>query len=189
MSPQTLEFSQIFFYTHTSRFCTHTPQGFFRQFLICLGGIAQKQTLPSLLSFFCVCEGFLKNALFEPLPSWGKVKPQNQSTPFQKVPNLSWGFTTSQAPETPLLITDNFCGTTILSWQFRSCLCYLWHAVDLQKSRSKFKMRGQIMWNWTEMHAALLNWDLAFSKLPKNSKIRNSQLGPNVQWEKPNKCS
>ena len=23
MSPQTLEFSQIFFYTHTSRFCTH----------------------------------------------------------------------------------------------------------------------------------------------------------------------
>ena len=70
MSPQTLEFSQIFFYTHTSRFCTHTPlKVFFRQFLICLGGIAQKQTLPSLLSFFCVCEGFLKNALFEPLPS------------------------------------------------------------------------------------------------------------------------
>ena len=28
MSPQTLEFSQIFFYTHLSRFCTHTPQGF-----------------------------------------------------------------------------------------------------------------------------------------------------------------
>ena len=46
---------------------------------------------------------------------------------------------------------------SVVFWWFRSCLWYVWHEIDCQKSRSMLKMWAQIMWNWTEkMHRCAL---------------------------------
>ena len=194
MSPQTPEFSQIFFYTHLSRshtFCTPCeemtasldvwvasrvcpcpsrwgPDGVKRNYVSKQDKVKCAELWSWILDLFFLSILLqlqsTKRAFFNP-SHWRasqvreKVRTENQSAPFQKVPDLSCGFSTSQALETPLLITRatennwTFCGTTIAFCRFRSCLWYVWHEIGFRKFSSTLKMWAQIMWNWMKMQA------------------------------------